>query len=177
MKKSVLKLIGLGCLVIGLHSCEEDFLDQQPTQFISETELGEVVNLNPGLVQGSVDGIYTTMFTSGTGGTGGHDDFGQKAYDIFSDMLCSDMALSGSVYGWYRASITEMQATQDFTYTDNFQTWSYYYGQILNANLAMSNLGGPEADPTNPEARALLGQALASRAHSFFMLAQLYADD
>lgn len=177
MKKSVLKLIGLGCLVIGLHSCEEDFLDQQPTQFISETELGEVVNLNPGLVQGSVDGIYTTMFTSGTGGTGGHDDFGQKAYDIFSDMLCSDMALSGSVYGWYRASITEMQATQDFTYTDNFQTWSYYYGQILNANLAMSNLGGADADPTNPDARALLGQALASRAHSFFMLAQLYADD
>ncbi|WP_411895883.1 RagB/SusD family nutrient uptake outer membrane protein [Winogradskyella sp. A2] len=177
MKKSVLKLIGLGCLVIGLHSCEEDFLNTQPTEFISETELGEVVNLNPGLVQGSVDGIYTTMFTSGTGGTGGHDDFGQKAYDIFSDMLSSDMALSGSVYGWYRASITEMQATQDFTFTDNFQTWSYYYGQILNANLAMSNLGGPDADPENPDVRALLGQSLASRAHSFFMLAQLYADD
>lgn len=177
MKKNVLKLIGLGVLMFGLQSCENDFLNTQPTEFLSESELSDVVDLNPALVQGTVDGIYTQMFTSGSGGTTGHDDFGQKAYDVFSDMLCSDMALSGSVYGWYRASITEMQATQDFTFGDNFQTWSYYYGQILNANLAMSNLGGQDGDPENPEARALLGQALASRAHSYFMLLQLYADD
>lgn len=177
MKKNVLKFIGLGVLVLALSSCEDNFLETSPTEFVSETELGEAANLNPALVQGSVDGIYTQMFTSGSGGTGGHDDFGQKAYDVFSDMLCSDMALSGSVYGWYRASITEMQATQDFTFGDNFQAWTYYYGQILNANLAMSNLGGANGDPDNPEARALLGQALASRGHSYFMLAQLYADD
>jgi hypothetical protein len=177
MKKNVLKLIGVGVLMFGLQSCEDDFLISQPTEFLSESELSEIVDLNPALVQGTVDGIYTTMFTSASGGTGGHDDFGQKAYDIFSDMLCSDMALSGSVYGWYRASITEMQATQDFTFGDNFQTWSYYYSQILNANIAMGNLGGEDGDPQSPEARALLGQSLASRAHSYFMLAQLFSDD
>jgi len=87
------------------------------------------------------------------------------------------MALSNSVYGWYRASITEMQATEDFTYTDNLQTWFYYYRQILNANLSLGNLGGDSADPESPEVRALLGQTLASRAHSYFMLTQLFQDD
>ncbi|NNE31688.1 MAG: RagB/SusD family nutrient uptake outer membrane protein [Winogradskyella sp.] len=177
MKKNVLKLIGIGCLALSLQNCGDDFLNTEPSQFVTEDQLADAAELNPDLIAGSIDGIYTVMFTSGSGNTGGHDDFGQKAYDVFSDMLCSDMALSGSVYGWYRSSITEMQGTVDFTFTDNFQTWSYYYRQILNANLAMGNLGGENADPQNPEVRALLGQTLASRAHSYFMLTQLFADD
>jgi hypothetical protein len=152
-------------------------LDREPSAFITADQISDAAALNPDLVAGSIDGIYTVMFTSGSGNTTGHDDFGQKAYDVFSDMLCSDMALSNSVYGWYRSSITEMQGTTDFTFGDNFQTWSYYYRQILNANLAIGNLGGEAADPDDAGVRALLGQALASRAHSYFMLTQLYADD
>lgn len=177
MKKHVLKFIGLGMLVLGFQSCNEDVLERQPSEFITADQISDAAALNPDLVAGSIDGIYTVMFTSGSGNTGGHDDFGQKAYDVFSDMLCSDMALSNSVYGWYRSSITEMQGTQDFTFGDNFQTWSYYYRQVLNANLAIGNLGGESADPEDAGVRALLGQSLASRAHSYFMLAQLYADD
>lgn len=177
MKKNVLKFIGLGALALGFQSCGDGFLERQPTEFVTETQLAEIAPLNPELVQGSVDGIYTVMFTSGSGNTGGHDDFGQKAYDVFTDFLCSDMALSNSTYGWYRSSITEMQGTVDFTFGDNFQAWSYYYRQVLNANLAMGNLGGQDADPESPEVRALLGQTLASRAHSYFMLFQLFADD
>lgn len=177
MKKNVLKLIGIGCVLLGFQSCNDDFLEREPSEFITESQLSDAAPLNPDLIAGSIDGIYTVMFTAGSGGTTGHDDFGQKSNDIFMDMLCSDMALSGSVYGWYRSSITEMQGTQDFTFGDNFQVWSYYYRQILNANLAMGNLGGPEADPESPQVRALLGQALASRAHSYFMLTQLFADD
>ena len=66
------------------------------------------------------------MFEAGTGGTDGHDDFGQKGYDIYGDMLCGDMALSVSTYGWYR-TITQFQATTDFTFQDNYQVWRYYY--------------------------------------------------
>jgi hypothetical protein len=177
MKKNVLKFIGLGMLVLGFQSCNDDFLEREPSQFITADQIADVAELNPDLVAGSIDGIYTVMFTSGSGGTTGHDDFGQKAYDIFSDMLCSDMALSNSVYGWYRASITEMQGTQDFTFADNFQVWSYYYRQVLNANLAINTLGGEGANPEGANVRGLLGQTLASRAHSYFMLVQLFGDD
>lgn len=177
MKKNVLKFIGLGCLVLGFHSCGDSYLDTEPTEFVTESQLADAASLNPALIAGTIDGIYTTMLSTGTGGSTGHDDFGQKGNDIFSDMLSSDMALSGSVYGWYRSSITEMQGTQDFTFFDNQQVWTYYYAQILNSNLAMGNLGGADADPENPEVRALLGQALAFRAYSYFMLMQYFVDD
>ena len=87
MKKNVLKLFSLGCLAIGLNSCNEDFLDRQPSEFVTADQLTEAAPLNPDLIAGSIDGIYTVMFTSGSGNTTGHDDFGQKSYDIFSDML------------------------------------------------------------------------------------------
>jgi hypothetical protein len=53
------------------------------------------------------------MYTS-SGGTTDHDDFGQKGYDIYTDMLCSDMVLAGLNYGWY-SRMVDYQATVDFT--------------------------------------------------------------
>jgi hypothetical protein len=50
-----------------------------------------------------------------------HDDFGQKGYDIYGDMLSGDMALSISTYGWY-TTITQFQATQDYTRTINLSS-------------------------------------------------------
>ena len=41
------------------------------------------------------------MYTFGVGGTTGHDDFGQKGIDIYTDMLESDMVLAALNYGWY----------------------------------------------------------------------------
>ena len=136
MKKNVIKLIGFTALVFSLQSCNDEFLEEAPSAFITETQLADAVAVNPDIAAGTVDGLYVTMFSSGSGNTGGHDDFGQKAYDIFMDMLCSDMALSNSSFGWYRSSITEYQAPLDFTFGDNLQAWSYYYTLIFNANLA-----------------------------------------
>ncbi|WP_296312224.1 RagB/SusD family nutrient uptake outer membrane protein [Winogradskyella sp. UBA3174] len=177
MKKNVFKLIGIAAIVFTLQSCNDEFLEEGPSAFITADQLADAVAVNPDIAAGTVDGLYVTMFTSGTGGTGGHDDFGQKAYDVFTDMLCSDMALSNSSFGWYRSSITEYQATQDFTFTDNRQAWFYYYQLIFNANLALDNFGGQDGDPENVENRYALGQVLASRAHSYFMLTQLFAND
>ena len=177
MKKNVIKLIGFTALVFSLQSCNDEFLEEAPSAFITETQLADAVAVNPDIAAGTVDGLYVTMFSSGSGNTTGHDDFGQKAYDIFMDMLCSDMALSNSSFGWYRSSITEYQAPLDFTFGDNLQAWSYYYTLIFNANLALANFGGENGDPEVPENRYSLGQVLASRAHSYFMLTQLFAND
>jgi hypothetical protein len=110
------------------------------------------------------------MFTTQTGGTTGHDDFGQRGYDLFADFLTSDVALSVSTYGWYRSSITEYQATQDFTFTDNYQVWRYYYRVVNEANLVIQGIGGNDADPEGVEARAALGQAFAMRAYAYYHL-------
>jgi len=168
--KYILALIFIGGIS---SSCGDDFLEVYPTEFLSQEQIQAASATNPDIIAGSLSGIYTLMFETGTGGTTGHDDFGQKGYDIYADMLTGDMALSVSTYGWYR-SITEFQTTQDFTFTDNYQVWRYYYRIIRSANLVIDATGGNEAIPELEENKHILGQAKALRAYGYFYLAQYF---
>lgn len=172
MKNKIFSLVA-GLATLGVLGCSEDFLDVQPSQFLTAQQVAEAAANNPDVVAGSMSGIYTLMFQTGTGGTGGHDDFGQKGYDIYSDMLSGDVALARSSYGWYR-TITEFQTTTDFTFQDNYQVWRYYYRLIRSANLVIDALGGNDATPTNQENQFIMGQAKAMRANSYFYLAQFF---
>lgn len=157
--------------------CEEDFLEREPSEFLTQNQITDAASTNPGVVAGTIAGIYTLMVQTETGGTTGDDDFGHKGNDIFGDMLSGDMALSRSTFGWYRASITEFQGPQDFTFADNRQVWRYYYRIVRSANSAISALGGNDVVPELEENRFQLGQAKAIRAHSYFYLTQYFAND
>ena len=164
-------------LVFNLTGCKKDFLEVQPTEFLTEKQLAEAGKNNPDVLAGNMRGIYTLMFQTGTGGTDlDHDDFGQKGYDIYSDFLSGDLALSISTYGWYR-SLTELTATVDFTQNENDKPWRYYYRIIRSANLVISALGGNDAVPELDANKHLLGQAKAMRAYGYYYLAQFYATD
>jgi len=172
--KNIFKYM-LTLLIIGgfSTSCSEDFLEVYPTEFLSQEQIAEAAANNPDVIAGSVAGIYTLLFETGTGGTGGHDDFGQKGYDIYSDMLCGDMALSVSTYGWYRR-LTEFQPTQDFTFNNNYMVWRYYYRIIRSANSVIDALGGNDIVPELDANKHLMGQAKALRAYGYFYLAQFF---
>ncbi len=177
MKNKFLTSTLFAVLALLSTSCEKDFLEKEPSEFLTPAQISDGATLNPDLLAGTVAGIYSLMVQEGTGGTTGHDDFGQKAYDIFGDMLSGDMALSVSTFGWYRASITELQATEDFTFADNRQVWRYYYRIIRSANAVISALGGNDVVPELAADKYSLGQAKTLRAHSYFYLTQFYARD
>jgi len=188
MKKNVFKLIGAACVAMVMFSCEDDFLVKEPTGAIRNADqLSDAIGLNPEIAGGSVTGIYSTMFTTGTGGTGSQTDFGQKGFDVYGDMLTSDMALSTSQYGWYRAAITEYQAPLDFTEEENYQVWRYYFRVINRSNLVIEGiLGGVFEDEAELMARIAeldeqnrynVAQAYAMRAHSYFYLTQFMIND
>lgn len=172
--KSVATLVVLGLILM---SCEKDFLDTEPSEFFTQEQISDAAELDPGVVEATMRGIYSLMIQTETGGTTGDDDFGQKGNDIFSDMLSGDMALSVSTFGWYRASITEFQGTQDFTFGDNRQVWRYYYRVIRAANGVIASLGGNDVVPELAGNRHIMGQAKAIRAHSYFYLTQFYSND
>ena len=159
-----------------LTGCSEEFLETEPTEFASAEQIAEASEVNPGLQNANIAGLYSTMYLTGTGGTTGHDDFGQKGYDIYSDMLTGDMILAGYTYGWYQ-DIVEYQSTTDFTVQDNYQVWRYYYRIIFGANNVIAGLGGDEAELDNEQARAIMGQAKAMRAYAYFYLAQYLGED
>ncbi|ALI99424.1 RagB/SusD family nutrient uptake outer membrane protein [Rufibacter tibetensis] len=173
MKKQ-LYTIALAVLTVIASSCQEDFLEEQPNQQLSLEQLREAAKTDPSLLTAFVDGIYSTMYQSGTGGTTNHDDFGQKGYDIYADMLSSDMVLAGTTYGWY-SNIARYQATKDFTVNAAYQPWRYYYRIIFGANSLIELLGGNDATQTDAGRTHLMGQAKALRAYAYFYLTQFYS--
>lgn len=182
MKKH-LNLVMLLSLII-TYSCSEDILRNDgvsnasnPTSVFTNAQLEQGANTNPDIPAAFVNGIYAQMVQTGTGGTGNHDDFGQKGYDIFGDMLSGDMALSQSGFGWYRADITEFQAPLDFTRGRNRMVWRYYYRIVRSANNVIKSLGGNDFTPELPENKFAMGQAKAMRAHSYFYLTQYFHNE
>lgn len=169
----------LSCLLLLLSflftGCSKDFLKEAPTSEISPQQLEKASKDDPSLLQGDIDGIYATMYQDGTGGTDlDHDDFGQKGYDIFSDMLSADMALGGLHYGWY-GSIVRLKATLDYTTTEDYIIWRYYYRIILGANTVIDQLGGDTASLPTARSRHSMGQAKALRGYAYFYLSQFYS--
>lgn len=173
MKKNKLFISFTASLLFLTVGCNDEFLETEPTQFITQEQLADASVNNPDLLRGTISGIYSLMFEVGTGGTTGHNDFGQKGVDIWTDMLSGDIALTQNTYNWYRNHV-DYQATTDFTKNECYIPWRYYYRIIRSTNIVINALGGNDAVPTNPENRWLMGQAKALRAYSYFYLAQLY---
>lgn len=160
-----------------LAGCSKDFLDKKPTREISPEQLANAAEKDPSLLNGNIAGLYATMYQDGTGGTDlQHTDFGQKGYDIFSDMLSADMVLGGFTYGWYE-DIERYQATVDYTLSDNYQVWRYYYRIVFGANTVIDALGGDSATLESQQAKEIMGQAKAMRAYAYFYLSQFYSAD
>ncbi len=174
MKLVYLSLSAL--LLTTMIGCKKSFLETEPTQFTTPDRLGADARQDPKLLAGSIAGLYTTMFSTGVGGTGGHDDFGQKGIDIYTDMLQSDMVLAGLNYGWY-SNVARYNASPDFTRNEVYIPFRYYYRQIFGANNLIDILGGNDAVPAEQGNKFTMGQAKAMRAYSYFYLTQIYGKE
>ncbi len=164
-------------LAVGMLSCSDDFLESESTELISTDRMAEMGPYNAEIFNGTIRGLYTLMYQTGTGGSDlDHNDFGQKGYDIFSDMLCGDMVLGGYNYGWYK-NLANLSSPIDYRDNDNYKAWRYYYRIIRATNTIIDGLGGNDAVLETDDAKWQMGQAKTMRAYSYFYLANLYAEE
>ena len=172
MKRNLIYSILVSSLV--LVGCSKEFLEpERNTRSLTAEDLSNFADVNPALVEGTLEGIGSFMIQD-FGVTGSrHYDFGQKGVDIWSDIVSGDMALSASGYGWYNAT-SNLVATVDFTREENRIIWDYYYRIVSLANSVIQTSGGNDAVPSTDGARKVLGQAKASRAYAYWYLAQLF---
>lgn len=174
-KKNKIKLSILFVLLLTITSCNDDFLERTPQDdTIAVTDVEKTAKLNPEILDATLRGLYASMYTVGTGGLeNSHNDFGQKVYDIYSDLLSSDMALSVNTYRRFQG-VAQLVNTTDYTETrGTYQAWRYYYRLIRAANLIITASGGNDAVITDAN-RFTMGQAKAMRAYCYFYLAQFY---
>lgn len=178
MKINLLKTVFTLAVFVTFISCDEEFLDTSPTSFISVDDAAASGELNPDVLDATLNGIYSMMINAGTGGGGtdNHEDFGQKGYDIFTDFLSGDMALTANNYQRY-GNFVNLLATVDYSDTNNYIPWRYYYRVIRSTNLVIDALGGNDIVPESESVKQSIGQAKALRAYAYFYLTQLYAPE
>ncbi|MCH3880845.1 MULTISPECIES: RagB/SusD family nutrient uptake outer membrane protein [Tenacibaculum] len=173
MKRNFLKTVLAIAVTATFFSCGDELLEKSPTSFINVDDAGESGQLNPAILDANLNGIYSMMINTGTGGTTSHEDFGQKGYDIMSDFLSGDLALTANNYNRY-GDFANLLSTIDYANTDNYTPWRYYYRVIRSANLVINSLGGNDIVPESDNAKYSLGQAKALRAYAYFYLSQYY---
>ena len=156
--KKILTFSILSAVAFNFTACKDDFLKTEPTAVVSNAPAD--VRLN---------GLYLMTYQTGTGGTSGHTDFGQKNVDICTDMLCGDMALLATNYRQYQ-DIANLKATQQPSNNYNYIPWRYYYRMIYETNKSIAEL----ASPKNNSEKYTLAQFRALRGYAYFYLMQIF---
>lgn len=172
MKKKLIYLVFAGSLLT--LGCSEDFLNPvRNSNVLTSEDIANASDLNPALVEGTLDGIAGFLIEPGGTNPGRHYDLGQKGIDIWMDITCGDMALATSSYGWYN-NTANLVSQIDFTREENQVIWDYYYKVVNLSNIVITSSGGESAEPESAEGRRIIAQAKASRAYAYFYLAQIF---
>ena len=121
--KYILSLTIVGLIAVG---CSDNYLTQEPGgSTITQDQYDQMDDKVAGLVRGIIPNLYSRF-------SDGHDGFGQRAIDMYGDLLCGDMAMKTKNYGWF-ANHELME-----TYTERGSLWGYYYNIIRSSNKAIN---------------------------------------
>lgn len=145
-------------------SCEDDFIDTEPADSISNEQIAREENSLPAILRG----IYADLRTFQFGNTNSDVDYGQKGIMAMTDMLAEDIILNN--FNWYIFVYDFSGRASNAGRT--LMVWNTYYQTIANANVIIQLLNTKE-DRTAQENSAL-GQALAIRSFCLFNLVRLY---
>lgn len=167
MKKIFILALGFSVL---FNSCSNEYLELTPTSPLSKTDIDGISKYSPHLANAVLNGLYSYNVLYGSGGTYGHDDFGQKGYDIYTDILSGDMNLNGLTFSWYKG-ISNFNGMTNFISYENYKGWRFYYYLIRGANNIISGLEGKELSISQ---KKIYAEAKAYRAYLYYNLVMMY---
>ncbi|MEM9917061.1 MAG: RagB/SusD family nutrient uptake outer membrane protein [Bacteroidota bacterium] len=151
-------------LFVAATGCKDDFLDTVPENTISNEQLAA----NPSALSAIISGVYANLRTFGVGGSTRHVDYGLRGAHAGLDMMSHDVSMS--IFHWYGFFYNYDSRVQTSSRTEIL--WNTYYTQVAETNSVINAIN---KDTDDPDARAILGQALALRALFTFNAARMYA--
>ncbi|TRX61719.1 RagB/SusD family nutrient uptake outer membrane protein [Fulvivirga sp. M361] len=165
MKKNLLIYLLTIAMTATTVSCDDEFLDQTPTDAVA----AESATATTGSLFLIVNGIHRLMYTrQNSNGRGGY-----SAMMIHNDALGEDLVMNARANSWW----INMASWNDHTNeadNDTRHPWRVLYKVINNANIIIEGAEG--AVGPEEERNAALGQALAYRAFAHFRMVQLYGE-
>ncbi len=172
MKTTKIFILALAALTFA--ACSESYLETLPQ---GGTLTTEQFNSLEDALEGTAISVYPLLYEYGSG----HDEFGERAIDMYTDLLSGDMAMPKATYGWFELDARGYSRAYRTAYI-----WSHYYGIIRLCNLAI-NAVEANGVPALPEAGASLagdaakqgfyyGQFLTLRGWAYASLMQYYIE-
>lgn len=166
MKKILLYTTSFLLLIIA--GCKKSYLETSPTNGVTEAQIFSKYTA----VSAALGGLYKEMFTFAVGG-GSHSDYGQKSYDLSSDLMGNDMVIHTQGYGWYNTTYQYTNWGLATTAQMSDFAWYRYYDQIKQANKLYNFVDGV-TDASSSQKESIKGQALGMRAYCYFYLVNYY---
>jgi hypothetical protein len=74
--------------------CKKDYLETRPSDAVTQQEILGTTDK----ISSTLDAAYKTFFAFSPGGSGRHDDYGQKSWDLSNDLMGTDMVVHTSGY-------------------------------------------------------------------------------
>jgi len=167
MKIKYLSIIVAFIGVLLMQSCSETYLDTQPTDRVSSSD---VYTSTKGGIS-VLNGIYRYMYSYNTYDRtrGRHDDFGQHSINLALDVMSDDMPMT---IAYFFTSDYNYLYTERDDYSRTHMIWNFYYDIVNNANGILDNQEAFQGEPE--EVNYVVGQAYALRAYAYYYLVNLY---
>ncbi len=158
-------LIAIVAVIVTTIGCKKDYLETEPSNGVTEQEIFSKL----GTVYAALDGVVKEQYAFGIGASTGHDNYGQKSFDLQNDLMGNDMVVHSQGYGWYNStySLVEWGRKENGRQSDN--AWYFYYDVIKQCNKILAIIDGV-VDATAAQKEMVKGQALGLRGYAYFYL-------
>lgn len=166
--KTLNKILAGAVATFALVGCND--LDTEPLgSTITADQKEKVYAEDPGMIEAGVTSIATSLNKYMPVSESYHNDFGYPSIMLQLDSRGVDMVSEAIGYNWFTNQLMfEDNLTSSFA-TANI--WQNLYSTIYTANAVIKGCNPESEDPTE---LYYMAQALAYRAHCYFVLAQLY---
>lgn len=157
-------LLCLAALNLLVAACGKSYLQTDPTDRVPTDEALATTDGCWKLLNGVHRILYSAQM-------GRQDMVGQGTGMMFMDLMGEDMPIY-SLNDWFVAPYLWYESSRNATSATVYFDYFFYYEIINNVNLLIDSTNrstGPDADK-----RAIMGQAYAYRAWSYFQLVQLF---
>lgn len=140
---------------------------------VTSSQKEEILSLSPAMAEAGVNAIFAkfTQYEPNADAVGRkrHDDYGFPSIMLNTDHNGYDLVSSDVGYNWNGDDLD--YSDRDYTSAKSQINWNDLYSIIFTANNVIATI---PVDAKDPQLQYYLAQGLASRAFSYWVLAQLY---
>lgn len=159
-----IKFIAALALFTSIWGCVED---AEVTQYVTQERHDELIS-DPATVEGVSKAAISKTYAIFQESWSSHDDFGLKAFQFATDMMCEDMNINQFNWFGYDYELDNRGAT----YRRTNSTWAQFYEIIAKSNLHLETYFSEES--TDPAILASKAEPLILRGIAYFHLVNFY---